>query len=84
MELKYVTGCVCDSLTLDGVETIDLPIEKLQEALLKVIKSISKEDKEDVLQDILICIMEGQGEYKCLGSCEQCGDTINEFTLNID
>lgn len=56
-------------------------IEKLQEALLKVIKSISK---EDVLQDILICIMEGQGEYKCLGSCEQCGDTINEFTLNID
>ena len=69
MELKYVTGCVCDSLTLDGVETVDLPIEKLQEALLKVIKSISK---EDVLQDILICIMEGQGEYKCLGSCEQC------------
>ena len=81
MELKYVTGCVCDSLTLDGVETVDHPIEKLQEALLKVIKSISK---EDVLQDILICIMEGQGEYKCLGSCEQCGDTINEFTLNID
>ena len=81
MELKYVTGCVCDSLTLDGVETVDLPIEKLQEALLKVIKSISK---EDVLQDILICIMEGQGEYKCLGSYEQCGDTINEFTLNID
>lgn len=81
MELKYVTGCVCDSLTLDGVETVDLPIEKLQEALLKVIKSISK---EDVLQDILICIMEGQGEYKCLGSREQCGDTINEFTLNID
>jgi hypothetical protein len=77
MELKYVTGCVCDSLTLDGVETVDLPIEELQEALLKVIKSISK---EDVLQDILICIMEGQGEYKCL----QCGDTINEFTLNID
>lgn len=81
MELKYVTGCVCDSLTLDGVETVDLPIEKLQEALLKVIKSISK---EDVLQDILICIMEGQGEYKCLGSCEQWGDTTNEFTLNID
>lgn len=81
MELKYVTGCVCDSLTLDRVETIDLPIEKLQEALLKVIKSISK---KDVLQDILICIMEGQGEYKYLGSCEQCGDTISEFTLNID
>lgn len=81
MELKYVTGCVYDSLTLDGVETVDLPIEKLQEALLKVIKSISK---EDVLQDILICIMEGQGEYKYLGICGQCGDTINEFTLNID
>lgn len=81
MELKYVTGCTCDSLTLDGVETADLPVEKLQEALLKVIKSTGK---EDVLQDILICIMEGQGEYKCLGNCEQCGDTINEFTLNID
>lgn len=81
MELKYVTGCACDSLTLDGVEAVGLPIEKLQKALLKVIKSISK---EDVLQDILICIMEGQGEYKCLGSCEQCGNTINEFTLNID
>lgn len=80
MELKYVTGCVCGSLTLDGVETVDLPIEKLQEALVKVIKS----SKEDVLQDILICIIEGQGEYKCLGSCEQCGDTIDEFTLNID
>lgn len=81
MELKYITGSDCDSLTLEGVETADLPVEKLQEALVKVIKSISK---EDVLQDILICIMEGQGKYKCLGSCEQCGDTINEFTLNID
>lgn len=81
MELKYVIGCVYDSLTLDGVKTVDLPIEKLQEVLLKVIKSISK---EDVLRDILICIMEGQGKYKYLGSCGQCGDTIDEFTLNID
>ena len=82
MELKYVTGCVCDSLTLDGVETVDLPIEKLQEALLKVIKSISK---EDVLQDIFNMYHGKDKEsISAWEVCEQCGDTINEFTLNID
>lgn len=38
MQLKYVDGCVCTSLTADGVETVDMPIERLR----GVVKSLFK------------------------------------------
>ena len=80
MKIESVSGCTCDSLTVDGVETIDMD----KEAVKKVIKKlIDKVDDLGTLQSILINLVETQGDFEDLGHCEQCGDWITKYTLEI-
>lgn len=81
MKLEYTDGCICTSLSVDGVETIDMKTEDLQAVICKLVK---REDDISVLQDLFTSLMSSQGEYKDLGQCEQCGDFISEYTLEID
>jgi hypothetical protein len=80
MEIKLVTGCINDSLTIDGVESIDMDIEKVKNAIKKLIDS---EQDVGVLQSTLMDFVEMRGDYEDLGTCEECGDTITQYTLNI-
>ena len=79
MKINYVSGCVCDSLTIDNVESIDLPIETLRGAITK---ALNKVNDIAVLQNILMAIAE-TGDYKDLGHCEDCGDYIVEYTIEV-
>lgn len=80
MKLEYTDGCVCTSLTVDGVQTVDMKTEDLQDVIYKLVK---RETDIAVLQGLFTDLMESQGTYKDLGHCEQCGDYISEFTLEI-
>lgn len=80
MEIQHTAGCTCDSLTINDIETVDLPIEQFK----TVIKTlVDKEEDLAVLQQILISIVDSEGENKDLGHCETCGDDIVEYTLEI-
>lgn len=79
MKINYVTGCTCDSLTIDGKESINLSPKVIKDAIVKALEKI---DDEATLQDILITVAE-TGEYKDLGHCEQCGDWITSYTLEV-
>lgn len=81
MKLQHTEGCICDSLTVDNVETINMKIEDLQTILCKLIK---KESDIATLQQLLITIIDSEGEYKYLGHCECCGDYISEYTLEVE
>lgn len=81
MKLEYTDGCICTSLSVDGVETIDMKTEDLQTVICKLVK---REDDIAVLQDLFTSLMYSQGEYKDLGHCEQCGDFISNYTLEIE
>lgn len=81
MKLEYTDGCICTSLSVDGVETIDMKTEDLQAVICKLVK---REDDISVLQDLFTSLMYSQGEYKDLGHCEQCGDFISNYTLEIE
>lgn len=81
MKLEHVSGCVCDSLTIDDVETADMGLDELKSKTLKFVESISD---LSVLQSILISISELTGEYEDLGHCEQCGDFISKYTVEIN
>ena len=128
MKMVYVEGCTCTSLTIDGVETIDLPekdfrrivfnminliddrslLEHLMdyceemeapwdeyeyvekeyteddETLKEKIKAtVSKCDDFACLQHIWMRIMETMGEYESLGHCDQCGDHIVKYTIDM-
>lgn len=76
MEINYTSGCICDSLTIDGKESADLSPKDA------IVKALEKIDDMATLQDILTTVAE-TGEYEDLGHCEQCGDWITSYTLEI-
>lgn len=80
MKLKYVDGCTCNSLTVDGIETIDLPLPKVKDTIKTL---IDKETDLGLLQSILIDFIETKGNYKYLYTCDECGDSVYETTLEI-
>lgn len=80
MKIESVTGCTCDSLTIDNVETVDMDKEAIKDVIKKL---INREDDLGFLQSILIDLVEFQGEFEDLGHCDQCGDWITKYTLEI-
>ena len=80
MELEYTNGCICTSLTVDNVETINMDINELKSILHKMIDNL--DDISD-LQSIFCYYLETFGKYEDLGTCDECGDSIFRFTLKI-
>lgn len=80
MKLEYTEGCICTSLTVDGVETVDMDINDLKKVICKLVE---RETDVAELQDLWMSLMQSQGEYKDLGHCECCGDWITNYTLEL-
>ena len=80
MKIESVTGCTCDSLTIDNVETVDMDKEAIKDVIKKL---INREDDLGILQSILIDLVEFQGEFEDLGHCDQCGDWITKYTVEL-
>ena len=80
MKIESVTGCICDSLTVDDVETVDMDKEAVKDVIKKL---IDREDDLGTLQSILIDLVDTQGEFEDLGHCEQCGDWITKYTVEL-
>lgn len=80
MKIESVTGCTCNSLTVDDVETVDMDKEAVKDVIKKL---IDREDDLGVLQSILIDLVEFQGEFEDLGHCDQCGDWITKYTVEL-
>lgn len=78
MKINYTSGCTCDSLTIDGIESANMPAEDIKEA---IVLSLNKVGDIAALQNILISALEEAGEFEDLGHCEQCGDFIYSYTL---
>jgi hypothetical protein len=78
-KLNYTEGCICDSLTIDEEETINLPIEKVREVIKEL---IDEEDDLAILQDFLSDLIQNHGEYEDLGHCDECGDHISSYTID--
>lgn len=80
MKIQHTEGCTCDSLTINGKETIEMPLEEVKNTIRKLINHVSD---IGTLQQILISIVDTEGDYKDLGHCETCGDFIMEYTLEV-
>ena len=80
MKIISVSGCTCDSLTIDNVETSEMKIEDIRETIKKL---IDKESDIGTLQSILIDLVETRGDFEDLGNCDQCGDWITKYTVEI-
>lgn len=80
MKLEYTDGCICTSLTVDGKEAADMTSEEIKVSIQAM---LDREIDFAVLQDIWTTLIESQGEYRDLGHCEECGDWISNYTLEL-
>lgn len=80
MKIVNITGCTCDSLTINDVETVDMKVEDVKKAIKKL---VDKENDLGTLQSVLIDLVETQGEFEDLGHCDQCGDWITKYTVEV-
>lgn len=79
MKINYTSGCICNSLTIDDKESADLSVDGIKDT---IVKALNKINDVAILQEILITIAE-TGEYENLGHCDECGDYISSYTLEI-
>lgn len=80
MTIKMVRGCICDSLSVDGKEEIDMTDEERRVVLKMIFEHFRPQDLNYVLQDLV----ETFGNYKCDNEpCETCGDYVETYTWEI-
>lgn len=80
MKIEITQGCISDSFYVDNDPVRDMALEELQDILTTIInRSINKND----LESLLYYYVESNGEYEDLGRCDECGDYISRYTLEI-
>lgn len=80
MNIKYTEGCVCYGLAVDGKPFDDLGQVSKVDVLHSVVNALSCEYDP---QSVLIELLTQFGEFKHLYTCEQCGDSVREYSLDI-
>lgn len=70
---------MCTGITVDGENFRDLSIEEQRNVLLKLLDKWSDEE----LSNLAFTLMESLGEYEYLYTCEDCGDSVVEYVLEI-
>ena len=82
MVLKLVKGCICDSMTVDDIEEIDLTDEQREKVIETIMKNLKPEDLNYLLQKTIPLF--AQEEHFDDEPCECCGDYVEEYIWTID
>ena len=78
--IVYTDGCVASGLTVDGEFFKDLSLEEQKAIMHKIIDSAQDPSS---LQNMLIDYVETAGEYEYLYTCEECGDSVCCWTIDM-
>ena len=79
-KIVYTDGCIVSGITIDGNDFNDLSLEEQKAFMHRVIDSAID---SSYLQNMLIEYTQTAGEYAYLYTCEECGDSVCEWTLEI-
>lgn len=81
MKIEISRGCTAFYNTIDEKDLFEYSEEALQTILLTICSKI--EDRQ-ILVDTICILTENMGEFDMdEDSCEQCGDTVFRYTLEI-
>ena len=81
MKIEYSEGCTTTGVYIDDKPLVDLSTEEQKDVLLKVLKHLKNPSYS--IQQFLITAAEEEGEYEDLGVCEQCGDYVCNYTIEL-
>ena len=81
MILNYIEGCTADSLTIDGVETIELPPYEIADLIRHL---VGRCKDKGIMKEMLAMLIEHDKESVCdISHCDQCGDDIYNYKLRL-
>lgn len=80
MKLEHTEGCVCYGLDVDGKPFNDLGEVSKVDILHSVVNALCCEYDP---QSILVDLLRQYGEYEYHYTCEDCGDSVTSYTLEI-
>lgn len=80
MKIELTAGCTVDSLQIDGKQFEDLSYREMRDIIFSLVTEFTD---EDLYNDIIRSIVYSQGEFKDGYTCEQCGDFVETYTLEI-
>lgn len=80
MKLTYTEGCMAYNLDIDNKEIKDFTLQD-QKNILKSL--IDKYGDNSTIQNMIIDFLELNGTPKFISHCDECGDNIYEYTLEI-
>jgi hypothetical protein len=85
MEIEMVEGCMCDSLTIDGVEEINLTDEQRQKYIEEICEGLKKVITPRDLNYLLQHITYNYGKSELLYDkpCSCCGDYVYSYKLKL-
>ena len=79
MKIRLTEGCVCDSFLCDGNDFSTIDVDTKREIAIKLIEKADGDFIEYICRDLV----EQLGEFKDLGRCEQCGDYVEQYDIEL-
>lgn len=80
MKIEYTEGCLAYGLDIDGKPFNELGEAKKREVFNRMVEAILKDFD---IQNITIDLLHDYGEYKHLHHCDQCGDDVCSYTIEV-
>ena len=80
MKIELTAGCTVDSLLVNGRRFETLPYDEIRN-VITILMDWYKDT--DLCNYILRDIVYSKGEFKDGYTCEQCGDFVETYTLEI-
>jgi len=82
MKIVKTCGCICDNIEIDGKDIEKFSKYELKEILIKIIDSCS--ENKGILKSVMSDILDQVGEYKYLYTCDECGDSVYEYSIFLN
>lgn len=81
MKIIYTTGCIANSLTIDGKESIDFTADELRVVLHTIVNNLTDDELQGAITEM---VEHYYNDYECSDQpCSQCGDTAQTFTMDV-
>ena len=81
MTLNYIEGCTAYNLTIDGVEVCELPPYEIADVIRHL---VGRCKDKSLLKEMLGRLIESDKGSVCdISHCDQCGDDIYNYKLEI-
>lgn len=79
MEIVRTEGCTCYGTTVDGESVQDLSLHELKNVFSRLLANVDDDTAKQQVIEAINNFVAAMGDYEQLYTCEECGDSVEEF-----